>query len=194
MAVLAATTLSTAACAPAAGTKPGTKPGGESLLALTDLAAQRVQIADAVAAAKWGTGTPIDDPARERAVLDSAATKSTQLAIDPAVSIQIFTDQLEANKAVQYALYSRWSAHPGQAPTTRPDLGRLRPILDQITDGLLTQLKATYEVRASGGCVTQLSAARQRITRARALDPVHDDALGRALASICQAHRPPAGK
>lgn len=49
MAVVTASTLLTvAASAPAADTKPG----GESLLALVDFAAQRVQIADAVAAAK----------------------------------------------------------------------------------------------------------------------------------------------
>lgn len=51
--------------------------------------------------------------------------KSTHLAIDPAVSIEVFTDQIEANKAVQYALYSHWSAHPDQVPTTRSDLGRV---------------------------------------------------------------------
>lgn len=56
MAVVAASTLLTvAAFAPAADTKPG----GESLLALVDLAAQRVQIADVVAAAKGGTEPPL---------------------------------------------------------------------------------------------------------------------------------------
>src|SRR5262249_37644360 len=69
------TMLTLSACAPVADPTPG----GGPLLALADLAAQRVQIADAVAAAKWGTDTPIDDPAREQAVLDNAATKSRQL-------------------------------------------------------------------------------------------------------------------
>ena len=41
----------------------------------------------------------------------------------------MFTDQIEANKAVQYALYSRWSNHPDQAPTVRPDLGTPPPDL-----------------------------------------------------------------
>lgn len=135
--VTASSLLTLAASAPGGDTKPG----GESLEALADFAAQRVQIADAVAAAKWGTDAPINDPGREQAVLDSVAMKSTQFAIDPAASIEIFTDQIEANKAVQYALYSRWSAHPDQAPTSRPDLGQVRPILDHITDGLLAQLK-----------------------------------------------------
>lgn len=182
--VVAVATASTLLTLAASG--GDTSPGGESLEALADFAAQRVQIADAVAAAKWGTNVPIDDPGREQAVLDSVATKSTQLAIDPAVSIEVFTDQIEANKAVQYALYSRWSAHPDQAPTSRPDLGQVRPILDHITDGLLAQLKATQDVRTHSGCATQLAAARQHVTQARALSPLHDDVLGRALASMCR--------
>jgi chorismate mutase len=182
MAVVTASTLLTvAASAPVADIKPG----GESLLALVDFAAQRVQIADAVAAAKWGTDASINDPVREKAVVDSAAIKSTHLAIDPAVSIEVFTDQIEANKAVQYALYSRWSAHSDQVPTTRSDLGRIRPILDQITDGLLTQLKATQEVRAHRRCAIQLATARHHVKQARAFDLIHDDALGRALVSVC---------
>src|SRR5262249_36473166 len=183
IAVLTAiTVLTVSACTSAAD--PTTD--GGPLRALADVAAQRVQIADAVAAAKWGTGASIDDPVREQAVLDSAVAKSRQLAIDPAASAQVFTDQIEASKAVQYALYARWSANPGQAPTTRPDLGRVRPILDQITDELLTQLKSTQDVRAGGGCATQLAGARQHVAQARALDPIHNDALRRALASICR--------
>ncbi len=71
--VAASAVLTVAAYAPAA---EDTRSSGESLLALVDLAAQRVQIADAVAAAKWGTDSPINDPVREQAVLRSAATKS----------------------------------------------------------------------------------------------------------------------
>lgn len=181
--VAASAVLTVAACAPAA---EDTRSSGESLLALVDLAAQRVQIADAVAAAKWGTDSPINDPVREQAVLRSAATKSAQLAIDPAVSIPIFTDQIEANKTVQYVLSSYWSTHPDRVPSTRADLKSIRPILDQTTDGLLTQLKATQHIRAAPGCAVQLAAARQHVKQERALDPLHDNALGRALKSVCR--------
>jgi chorismate mutase len=171
------------ACAsvPAAGVRAAHEP----LLALVDLAAQRMQVADAVAASKWGTDAPIEDPVREQAVLASAATKSAQLGIDPAVSAQVFTDQIEASKAIQYALYSRWSAHPDQAPSVRPDLGQIRPVLDRITDELLVQLKATQELRADRACAARLSSARHRVEQIRALDQVHENALDRALASLC---------
>ncbi|MFE0028718.1 hypothetical protein ACFWX1_47535, partial [Amycolatopsis sp. NPDC059021] len=39
--------------------------------ALTDLAVQRILLGDKVAAAKFGTDQPIDDPVREQKVLDS---------------------------------------------------------------------------------------------------------------------------
>jgi chorismate mutase len=166
----------------------------EPLFALVDLAAQRLQVSDAVAASKWGTDAPIKDPTREQAVLASAATQSAQLGIDPTVTVQVLTDQIEASKTIQYALYARWSAHPDQAPSVRPDLVQLRPMLDRITDELLTQLKATQGSRADRTCAARLANARHRAEQARALDQVHEDALGRALASLCRgAQRDGAG-
>jgi chorismate mutase len=157
-----------------------------SLEMLTDIAAQRVQLADTVAAAKWGTDAAINDPVREKAVLDAVAAKSAQQSIDSKAAQAVFTDQIEANKAVQYGLYSRWRAHPDQAPTNKPDLGQVRPILDRITDQLLAELKATQQLRANHSCTAQLTRTRNRVERTRHLDPLHEDALARALSSICR--------
>ena len=120
--------------APAAHAEDGGWPARESLVPLTDAAAERVQVADLVAAAKFGTPAPIDDPAREQVVLNTVRTLSVQMGIDPEVSVAIFADQIEANKQVQRGLYVLWTAHPEQAPTERPDLVKVvRPILDRIT-------------------------------------------------------------
>ncbi|MDQ2880576.1 MAG: chorismate mutase [Actinomycetota bacterium] len=172
-------------CSAAVPPSAGNAGPGESLLTLTDVAAQRVQLADTVAAAKWGTDTPINDPAREKAVLDAVAAKSAQLGIDPGVSREVFTDQIEANKVVQYGLYSSWRAHPGQAPTVRPDLGQVRPILDRITDQLLAELETTQQLRANPSCTAQLTGTRHRVEQSRHLDRLHEDALARAVSSIC---------
>lgn len=156
------------------------------LLALTDVAAQRVLLADTVAAAKWGTAAPIDDPVREQAVLDAAAARATQLGVDPVFARVMFTDQIEANKAVQNGLYSQWRAHPDRAPTTRPDLGQVRPILDRMTDQLLVALKVTAQIRTDPSCADQLTATRHQVDHTRHLDPLHEDALIRALSSLCR--------
>lgn len=68
--VLAVTLFSCSTAAPPATNRPG---HSESLLTLTDIAAHRVQLADTVAAAKWGTNTGINDPEREKAVLDTCS-------------------------------------------------------------------------------------------------------------------------
>ena len=54
-----------------------------------------------------------------------------------------FQNQIIASKVVQKGLFRRWTAHPEQAPTTRPDLGQIRHQLDEITTGIMQQLVAT---------------------------------------------------
>ena len=161
-------------------------PSHETLVPLADVSAERVQIADLVAAAKFGTPSPIDDPAREQAVLDAAAAKSVELGIDPEVSKLVFRDQIEANKLVQRALFDRWTAHPEQAPTHRPDLAtEVRPKLDRITTQLLEQLRDTRRVRANPACAGHLVVAYVRADLNRHLDNLHERALRRALESVC---------
>jgi chorismate mutase len=161
-------------------------PAQETLRPLTDISAQRVLVADKVAAAKFGTPAPIDDPAREQVVLDNVRTLSVQLGIDPAVSVPIFADQIEANKVVQRGLYALWTAHPELIPTEKPDLVKeVRPILDRITADLLDQIKATQTLRAHPACPGLLNASRQLISHQRHLDPLHRTALTRALPSVC---------
>ncbi|WP_374205183.1 chorismate mutase [Streptomyces sp. TRM72054] len=53
------------------------------LTPLTDLLADRLLIADKVAAAKYGTDRPIDDPAREQKILDDVAARAVGLGLDP---------------------------------------------------------------------------------------------------------------
>jgi chorismate mutase len=179
----AAGLLGCSATAPPTADRAG---NGHSLLALTDVAAQRVLLADSVAAAKWGTAAPTNDPVREQTVLDAVAAEATQLGVDPVFAREVFTDQIEANKAVQNGLYSQWRAHPDRAPTTRPDLGQVRPILDHITDQLLVDLKVTAQIRTDPSCANQLTATRHRVEHARHFDPLHKGALIRALSSLCR--------
>jgi chorismate mutase len=161
-------------------------PTHETLDPLADVSAERVQIADLVAAAKFGTTSPIDDPAREQAVLDAAAARSVELGIDPEVSKRVFRDQIEANKLVQRALFERWTAHPDEAPKERPDLAKeVRPKLDRITTQLLDQLRDTQRIRKSLTCKGFLVVAYVRADYVRSLDTLHERGLRRALESVC---------
>jgi chorismate mutase len=110
------------------------------LEALTCLIVDRLLLADDVAAAKFLTGAPIDDPAREQQVL---ARIQRQAGTGPApdTATTFLRDQFAASKVVQRGLFSRWTAHPEEAPTARPDLGRVRERLDLLTTRLLRELK-----------------------------------------------------
>lgn len=156
------------------------------LWTLTDLAAQRVQIADKVAAAKFGTPSPIDDPVREQQILDSVASKAPGLGLDPAEAVQFFRDQIEANKLVQRGLYERWTAHPDEQPSERPDLAtEVRPVIDQLNTGLLAALAATRDSRARLSCDARLAVTVGLIDMQRELGRLHERALGEAVQSAC---------
>ncbi|MFZ3567492.1 chorismate mutase [Streptomyces sp. BH097] len=157
-----------------------------ALAAITSLATERLALADKVAAAKYGTDAPIDDPAREQQILDDVAGRSADLGIDPAFARPVFRDQIEANKVVQRGLYARWDAHPEQRPTERPDLAKeVRPQLDRITTRLLGALREVAATRTSPACTPLLTAAALHDAHARGFDALHLKALARALPSVC---------
>lgn len=166
---------------------PASAAPGESLLPLTSSSAERVQISDKVAAAKYGTGSPIDDPAREKVVLDFAAKRSAELGIDPARSVALFRDQIEASKIVQRGLFAFWDAHPDQVPTDRPDLPtEVRPVIDRINGELLTELAATTHVRSGPRCEPRLRLASAVAGWQRHLDHLHRTALDVSLGAACE--------
>ncbi|MEV2250345.1 gamma subclass chorismate mutase AroQ [Streptomyces sp. NPDC050147] len=154
---------------------------------LADLAAQRLATADLVAAAKYGTDSPIDDPAREKQVLDDVARQARELGADPEATVRIFRDQIEANKMVQRELHRRWDADPSQAPTPeeRPDLAEVRKEINRVNGELVRGIAASSAARTAPSCRGLVVAAGVRVRSERQLDELHAMALGRALRSVC---------
>ncbi|MGA5500982.1 chorismate mutase [Streptomyces umbrinus] len=185
--MLATATVSATTSATAhTSTAPASATAASSLGALTELFAERLLLADKVAAAKYGTESPIDDPARERQILDDVAARAAGLGLDPDSVTAVFRDQIEANKLVQRGLYARWDAHPDERPTERPDLAKeVRPALDLITTRLLAALQETAPVRADASCEPRLYAAATLSAYGHRLDVLHLRGLGRALPSVC---------
>ena len=172
----------------AAGTAPAsaqTRPLQPIALAVS----LRLATADTVASAKWGTPSPIDDPAREAQVLGTVATQAADEGLSAPRVQQIFRDQIEANKAVQRALFSWWSVAPGAAPTVRPDLTQVRPVIDRQNTDILLQLREQEDVLAGPGCVPALVDAAVAVAAEQRLDALHQATLARALVSICGAVR-----
>ncbi|MFD8986017.1 chorismate mutase [Streptomyces sp. NPDC059564] len=160
----------------------------QALGTIARLAAERVMTADTVAAAKWGTDQPIDDPAREKTVLGNAAARAAELGIGQATVQRIFKDQIDANKDVQRALFAQWRADPAARPTHRPDLAtQVRPVLDRVDGRLLTAIKEAEPLLSRPGCDALLERGKVTTVRAMGLDAVHRSGLDQALAHTCPA-------
>ncbi|MFF8901250.1 chorismate mutase [Streptomyces lydicus] len=155
------------------------------LRALAALSAERLATGDLVAAAKWGTGSPIDDPAREQQVLDAVAEQARQLGADPGVTVRVFRDQIEANKIVQRGLHRLWAADPTKAPAERPDLTEVRKEINRINTALVQALASTPQARSAPSCHPRLTAAAVRVRHEHHLDTLHTLALARSLRSVC---------
>lgn len=154
---------------------------------LTGLAVERVRVADLVAAAKFGTTQPIDDPAREQVVLDNVRTRSAEFGLEPENAVRFFRAQIEANKLVQRGLYARWTEHPEEVPSRRPDLGtEVRPILDRLTTDILAELRDTESIRRPTlRCEVQATVAERSAVVLHRLDRLHENALAEAMRMVC---------
>jgi len=166
------------------------KPLGR-LGSLADLVIERIRVSDDVAASKFGTDSPIEDPEREQQVLEQVREQAGAVGVDPDAAVVFFQDQITASKVVQKGLFARWTAHPEEAPTTRPDLGQIREQLNQLTTDLLHELKATEELRDKPvACTVQLALAAGSVQER--LDTLHRQALRTATDSVCLTSEMPA--
>ncbi|MFT2018484.1 gamma subclass chorismate mutase AroQ [Streptomyces sp. 796.1] len=152
---------------------------------LADLAARRLLTADLVAAAKWGTDSPIDDPAREREVLVAVAREAAAVGGDPQATRAVFRDQIEANKLVQRTLHRRWRAAPWLAPDDRPDLAEVRAEINRVNSGLVRAVADAAPLRNTALCPVTLFSAAARAHHAHDLDGLHTLALAHGLRSVC---------
>ncbi|MET7787474.1 chorismate mutase [Streptomyces sp900116325] len=156
---------------------------------LTDLVIQRIRVSDDVAASKFGTDSPIEDPVREAQVLEQVRTQAEAAGVNPDAAAAFFQDQITASKAVQKGLFARWTAHPEEAPTMRPDLGPIREQLDQLTTALLQELKHTQAWREKPvACTVQLALATGSGAVLERLDTLDRQALRTATHSVCRSN------
>ncbi|MER6197447.1 chorismate mutase [Streptomyces sp. NPDC001586] len=175
----------TAGAGPARSSSPSAE---QALGTIVRLAAERVMTADTVAAAKWGTVQPIDDPSREKTVLGRAASQAAKLGIDRATVQRIFKDQIAANKDVQRALYAQWQEHPAEQPTRRPDLAtQVRPVLDRVDNQLLTAIQQAQPLLSRPDCDALIERGKATTVQAMSLDAIHRSGLDQALAHTCPA-------
>lgn len=166
----------------------GNTAGRARLDRLVELVVQRLTLAQDIAAAKYGSGEPIDDPIRELEILESATRALNAMGLYQRIGLQFFRDQIEASKVIQRELHHRWHRHPEEVPAANPSLNaEVRPKLDHITMQIISQFKCMKEMpRFSPREITGLVEKRFSTTLpGRQLPKLHRHAAVFAMRSFC---------
>jgi chorismate mutase len=168
-----------------AGATPARADATSPLTELVDAAAQRLQIAEPVAALKWSTHGDIHDPTRVQQELNKLGADATAQRIDPGYVTRVFTDQINATEAIEYARFADWQRNPSDVPAAPPDLSASRSTIDGLNQTMLTQLVRDWDLLHSPACAPQLDVARGDVIQRRQLDNLYQQALSAATESYC---------
>ena len=84
------------------------------LTALVDAAAQRLQVAEPVAAYKWNKHGAIEDPARVQQELAKLGDEAVAEQIDRDYVTRVFGDQINATEAIEYSRFADLEAESGR--------------------------------------------------------------------------------
>ncbi len=156
------------------------------LTQLVDAAAQRLQVAEPVAAYKWNKHGAVEDPIRVRQELAKLGDEAVGAHIDRTYVTRVFGDQVGATEGIEYSRFADWKLDPGEAPGDSPDLSASRSAIDGLNQAMLTQISDHWDVLHSPACGPQLDAARSDVIRSRQLDALYQRALWSATQSYCQ--------
>lgn len=156
------------------------------LTELVDAAAQRLQIAEPVAAYKWNAHGAIEDPGRVEQELAKLRDDAIARHVAPDYVARIFGDQIDATEAIEYTRFADWKLNPRQVPAAPPDLSTSRSTIDTLNQTMLSQLSANWDLLRSPACVAQLDGARAGVVQARQLDGLYQQALSLATQTYCQ--------
>lgn len=178
---VAAIALALAACSGAVAAKQPTLP---ALTRLAELSAQRLLLADTVAASKRQSGKPVEDAARESEQLERLGAQAAAHGLTQAQATAFFKAQMEANKLIQYRLLAEPRfVHRASAAV---DLGPVRERLDRINVELLDTLAPAVREAQGEGCVVRADRAQRLAARRHRLDALHRTALVRAFGDLCR--------
>ena len=154
----------------------------KQLLILVD---QRLSVAPLVAKAKWNSGAPIDDPAREKLILDAVAMQAAQAGVNAAFARAFFQAQFDAGKLMQSTLHEQWRSAGQPHFIDAPDLGRdIRPVLDRLTPQIIATLGTVYPVLHQTSVNEFIEAQGQKLVRGDVGGAVRSRALSPLIGAV----------
>ena len=154
---------------------------------------ERLTLMRDVAAAKWLSGAPVPDAAREAVVLQQVAARARSLGLDPVTTQAFFAAQIRLARVVQQRWHDAWKQGGRCAPCDEPaDLQAVReridatnerqfaalylltPLRDDTAAAVMERMQAAFRRHElSADAAAELMAALQHVARV-AGDPVLD--------------------
>ena len=181
--------LLAATLAPAGAAQADDLSGARAVLALTQ---QRLSYMETVAAAKWATRSPIEDPAQEAAVLSTARDLARARELNAASVDHLFAAQIAAAKQIQLGWGEEWLLYGYPPDATVPDLATVRPQIAAIAPAIADALTHTDRMHcARHPYASLMRAARAAITVRFADDRLRRTIVGAILRVRPDSRRPP---
>jgi len=110
---------------------------------LLEVMRQRLLVMNDVAAWKWNHRVEVNDPERERQVLDALRARAKEKGLAPEAAVRFFAAQLDAARLLQQERIAAWQKDNTLA-LARGDLQKeLRPRIDRLNDEMLDLLAQT---------------------------------------------------
>jgi chorismate mutase len=156
------------------------------LVGLVDIAAQRLQSAEPVAALKFKTGAVITDSRREQEVIDTVGAHAVAAGIDHTYVKDIFRDQIDATVTLEHNRFAQWRLDPTDLPDCVPELSACRAIIDVLNRIIVKEMALQWRSLRSTSCRTRLEDARNIVIDARHLDRSLQEALAYATQKYCR--------
>ena len=150
---------------------------------LVALCAERLLLADQVAASKAQTGKAVEDAAREAEQLTLLSAHAQTHHLAPKQVASFFRWQMEANKLIQYQLLAASLSSDGASPMP---LEEIRTRLNLLNQELLQTLAPALTELQQGTCHEQLYGAIEAQAEQQKLDALHRTALIRAFGDTCR--------
>jgi chorismate mutase len=143
---------------------------------ILNLTKNRLELMDEVMASKWLSRAPIQDPAQEATVTETAVAEAEALGVGPELTRGLFAAEIAAAKEVQLGWGSHW-LYFGAPELAAPELTTLRAELTGISKAIVAALPRLEGLGAQPNVRDRLLTAASKILRVRYLTAAGREAI-----------------
>jgi chorismate mutase-like protein len=170
----------------ASAATPAPLKAARQILTLTE---QRLELMEQVMASKWLSRSPIQDPAQEATVTETAVAEAEALGVSAKLTRKLFAVEIAAAKEVQLGWGAQWLYFGAPEGLAAPELTTLRAELTGISKAIVAALPRIEGLSALPNAHTRLLNAAKQILIVHYLGQKNFEGLVAAL--LGEATKPP---